>query len=205
MGRMCKTMRLFFDTETSGLPKFVKGVRFPNPALYDKHYSSARLLELAWLGYNGKHEFCRKQYIIKPNNVKISKASIKIHGLTMEKCLSEGIDINEVFDEFEKDLSFVDWIIGHNVDFDYNIILAEAYRNKRYSLITKLTDTNRFCSWIYATNFFNLPKNNLGYLYHHLIGKEHKNSHRAMGDTEAVKDIFFELERRNTGHCSFFD
>ncbi|MDP2042871.1 MAG: 3'-5' exonuclease, partial [Algoriphagus sp.] len=69
-------MYLFFDTETTGLPKNYK-------AEITDLDNWPRLVQLAYLIYspNGKLEV-ERNYILKPQNFKIPLEATNIHGIT---------------------------------------------------------------------------------------------------------------------------
>ena len=77
-------MILFFDTETTGLPK-----RRNAPITDSENWP--RLVQLAYLVYdfNGNkiHKCC---HIIKPDNFTIPIESSKLHRITTDKAIREG-------------------------------------------------------------------------------------------------------------------
>ena len=85
---------LFFDTETSGLPKDYK-----QPA--SNLINWPRLVQLAWLLYDSQgHELSRRNYIIKPENFIISAGATRIHGITQKEAIEKGADLEDVLYEF---------------------------------------------------------------------------------------------------------
>ena len=122
-------MFLTFDTETTGLPK-----NFRAPVSDSDNWP--RLVQLAWQlnDKNGKL-ISNNSHIIKPTNFSIPFNSEKIHGISTEVAIKKGKEINEVLEEFENDLIKSKYIIGHNINFDINIIGAEHFRKKFKSTI----------------------------------------------------------------------
>jgi len=92
-------MYLFFDTETTGLP------RHWNAPVSDLN-NWPRMVQLAWLLHDddGK-EVDIANYIIKPNGYTIPPGSSKIHGITMERAVAEGVGISTVLHEFKHRLT----------------------------------------------------------------------------------------------------
>lgn len=116
---------LIFDTETSGLPLS------RNIPLHETNYWPY-ILQLSYV-------FCdtEKNYAIKYENdiIKISKdvninsESEKIHGINYLLCKRKGICIKKALCKFNDYLRKADKIIGHNIDFDKNMIYVEGFRN----------------------------------------------------------------------------
>lgn len=82
---------LFFDTETTGLPKNY------NAPSSDLENWSCRLVQIAWiLADENKKPFAMSNFIIKPDGFEIPKESSDVHGITTEKALAEGHDLKKV-------------------------------------------------------------------------------------------------------------
>ncbi|RPG58266.1 MAG: DNA polymerase III subunit alpha [Flavobacteriales bacterium TMED191] len=118
-------MYLIFDTETIGLPTD-----------FNAHYSdvqnweTARCVQLAWQLHDKFGVLIDSgNDIIKPQGFEIPQASIKIHRITNEIAQEEGRQINYVLEKFSTALSKANFIIGHNVSFDINVIGSEYFRN----------------------------------------------------------------------------
>ena len=115
-------MYLIFDTETTGLPQNWK-------APLTDFNNWPRCVQLAWQVHNNVGELLQvKNYIIKPEGFDIPYKSEKIHGISTELATQQGKDINSVLNFFRDDLNKVQFIIGHNVNFDRNILGAEFLR-----------------------------------------------------------------------------
>ena len=85
---MSKTY-LFFDTETTGLPKD-----------YKLHYSAIKnwpqVVQLSWVMYRDNEQISSSDMIIKPNNFIISEEVSKLHGITNEIAHEQGYDIKKI-------------------------------------------------------------------------------------------------------------
>jgi DNA polymerase III epsilon subunit-like protein len=104
---------LFFDTETTGLPKNREdAIKGPG--------NWPHIVSLSWQVYENFKHIKSESYIIKPMEWIIPEDSIKIHGITNEKALVEGHDLLSVINKFMNEKS--DYLIAHNMDFDYKII-----------------------------------------------------------------------------------
>ena len=125
-------MYLIFDTETTGLP-----ANYNAPPTDTNNWP--RMVQLAWECHDTTGYLTdARSYIIKPEGYTIPFAAEKVHGITTEKAIAEGVDLLYVLGEFEKCLSHSSFVIGHNVEFDLNIIKAEYIRKGFQS---RLSDT----------------------------------------------------------------
>jgi len=184
---------LFFDTETTGLPRNYKA-----PVTDSDNWP--RLIQLSWIitDIDGK-SILERNVLIRPNGYKIPSDVSKLTGITTEKALNEGFDITEVLMEFLSDFEKVNTIVGHNIDFDLNIVRAEFYRLK---IKENLEAKPSVCTMKSSTDFCKLP-GYYGYrfpklqvLYKKLFGEEFNNAHNAASDVAATRRCFFELLKR---------
>jgi len=61
------------------------------------------LVQLAWLLYENNGKLLSEgNYIIRPNGFTIPKAASSIHGITTEKALAHGDELEMVMQEFVK-------------------------------------------------------------------------------------------------------
>ena len=85
-------MYLFFDTETTGLPRTYRA------SIKDLE-NWPRVVQLAWLMYSNSGKLLSENdYIIKPEGFMIPKEATKIHGITTKKALADGNDLSLVLD-----------------------------------------------------------------------------------------------------------
>ena len=150
---------LFVDVETNGLPK-----------KRNRHYSEIdiwpRIVQMSWGIYDINGNLVKlEDHIIKPDGFEIDKKSESIHGISNEKALSEGKNINDIIEIFLKDLKIENLksVICHNVNFDINVIKSELFRlNKKI----KLNKLEVICTMLATTEFCKLPSNFIDYKYH---------------------------------------
>jgi DNA polymerase III epsilon subunit-like protein len=180
---------LVFDTETSGIPKRVN-YNFPNPE-NTSEYDGSRIIEIAYIIVNQDFEYIKSyQTLIKPDFPILNS---DIHKITNEMAHSEGKDIKEVLQHIEQDFKKVDFIIAHNIDFDYNILLAECYRYDSKDFIKSLKNKERFCTmnyfrWNKKFNALKYPK--LSEMYKYLFNSSFEGQHRALNDCIACLMCF---------------
>ena len=143
---------LVFDTETTGLPQ----TKILNP---DTLHQWPTIVQFSYIIYDlSLNDIVEsKDYVIKvPESILISEESSKIHGITNEISSKKGILVDEVLNEFFYYLRDVDWIIGHNVSFDINMIKVELLRiiyNKK--LITQQLKMYKY-DLHFITNYKNI-------------------------------------------------
>ena len=117
-------MFLIFDTETTGLPK-----NFRAPISDLENWP--RMVQIAWQLHDQYGSLIEnKNYIIKPDGYDIPYKSEKIHGISTNYANRFGKDIVYVLDDFKRVLSSTEIIVGHNIQFDINILLSEFLRYK---------------------------------------------------------------------------
>jgi DNA polymerase III subunit epsilon len=188
-------MYLFFDTETTGLPKNYQ-------APLDDFSNWPRIVQLAWglYDFHGNH-WESYNYIIKPEGFIISEESIKIHHISQEKAKKEGIELKKALIHFVQEVSRATYLVAHNIDFDEKIIGSELLRLK---MDNNLGAANKICTMKKTVDICRLPNNYGGYkwpnlteLYTYLFKTDFSDVHDAYFDVKACVKCFFELKKRN--------
>lgn len=192
-------MALVFDTETSGLPsKDVYNRYYP---YHDTNkYDTSRIVSIAFS--TDKEE---KYFVVKPEGFQITNAHI--HGITQDMAVQEGVSFNKVVEYLASIIDSVDTIVGHNIEFDFNVLLAELHRACPHNgslpqdIIFKLKQKKQFCTMKNSVDMckikgsngrFKYPK--LTELYNHLF-KEIFPAHHALYDARATNRCYLELMR----------
>lgn len=184
---------LFFDTETTGLPKNWKA-----PVTDLDNWP--RLIQIAWVLYDKEGNMLEeKSHIVKPEGFEIPKVASDIHGITTEKALAEGRPLIDVLKEFNQVAGRAQNLVAHNMSYDIMIVHAELLRNKLPCDIEKKVKT---CTKESSTNFckidgpygFKWPK--LNELYMKLFNEELKDAHDALVDVKATAKCFWEMKKR---------
>lgn len=185
-------MYLFFDTETTGLPK-----NWNAPISNLKNWP--RMVQLAWLFYDKDgNKISGKDYIIKPEGFTIPADVTKIHGITNEKANKEGLPVLEVLQDFHSMINQADFLVAHNISFDEKIVGAEFLRNKMENSIAAkkrictMQSTKDFCA-LKGQYGNKLPK--LSELYYKLFNENFVDAHTAITDIAATAKCFWELKR----------
>ena len=189
---------LFFDTETTGLPRSMK-------ASVCVTENWPRLVQLAWLLVTKNGDVIKKRSaIIYPDDFVIPEEASMIHGITTERARREGKPLATIIDEFMQDFENVICLVAHNIEFDQNIIGAELCRlNRSYDSFMYHKET--ICTMLSSTDYCAIPSINghedykwpkLQELYHKLFNKYFDDAHDALADITATKECFFELKKR---------
>lgn len=187
---------LFFDTETTGVPKNYK-------APITDLDNWPRLVQLGWILCDEQgSEIETGNDIIKPDGFIIPEAASNVHKITTAAAISKGRDLLQVLNKFISVSKQAKVLVGHNVSFDINIVGAELLRIKSdYSIASKTSiDTMlksiNYCAipsgFLYGDKY-KWPK--LQELHKKLFGYEFEDAHDAMADIRATKKCFFEMKR----------
>ena len=189
-------MFLIFDTETTGLP------RDWNAPLTDAD-NWPRCIQIAWQLHD-KDGNCisHEDYLVRPDGFTIPYDAEKIHGISTILAQKEGIPIVEVLERFQHALHQCEFIGGHNVKFDLNIMGAEFLRSsdqnplENFPIIDTCTEqTASLCQLPGGRGGkFKLPT--LSELHAHLFDAHFEEAHNATADVEATTRCFFELFRQ---------
>ena len=138
-------MFIVFDTETTGLPKDW------NAPITDLE-NWPRMVQIAWQIHSLDGSLIESNdFIIKPEGYEIPFNSVKIHGISNEKASSQGEDLLKVLKIFKESLNKCSYIIGHNIEFDCNIVGSELLRKKidlnifSYKLIDTKNESVDYC------------------------------------------------------------
>ena len=109
-------MYLIFDTETTGLPK-----NWRAPISDTENWP--RCVQLAWQVHDELGNLIEsKSFIVKPDDYDIPFESEKIHGISTLLAEKEGVNLDDILNEFNESISKSKFMIGHNVNFDLNVI-----------------------------------------------------------------------------------
>jgi len=191
-------MYLFFDTETTGLPKNW------NAPVSDLD-NWPRLVQIAWLVYDHEGNKVKgKNYMIRPDGFKIPDEASRIHGITTELATKKGKILKIVLKEFSKAMIDSEYIIAHNISFDEKIVEAEFMRTGTQK---SLFAPKKMCTKDLSTEYCAIegPRGykwpSLKELHIKLFGVDFEDAHDAMVDVKACAKCFFELKKIGVVSC----
>jgi len=185
-------MYLFFDTETTGLPR-----NYGAPVSDLNNWP--RLVQLAYLYYDESGDkVAEGDFIIKPDGFTISKGATRIHGITTEKALRDGQPVKGVLENFYALVEKSEFLVAHNIAFDEMIMGSELLRN---GMQNSLSEKVRICTMKQTTAFCRLsgeygykwPK--LSELHYKLFRTGFADAHNASADISITAKCFWELRR----------
>lgn len=193
-------LKLFFDTETTGLPDF----KAPSESAHQPH-----IVQLAALlvDMDTRETIQSMDVIIRPDGWTIPDDVAAVHGITTEHALDVGIPESLAVSMF-MELWAGRARVAHNEQFDARIVRIALMRfhSEDAADIWKSGPTE--CTARLATPICALPPTekmkavgrfhhktpNLGEAYRHFTGKELENAHSAMADVLACRDVFFAIK-----------
>jgi len=188
-------MYLIFDTETTGLPH-------NKTAPITDLDNWPRLVQIAWqLHDNHGKLLSQHNFIIKPDGFDIPFKAEQIHGISTKRAIEEGHELKDVLKVYQEDLSKTSLLVGHNIEFDINIIGAEFIRQQLategFLNLLKL-DTGlsavEFCQFSGGIGG-KLKMPTLLELHKKLFDKGFGDAHDASYDVAATARCFFGLVR----------
>lgn len=184
---------LFFDTETTGLPR---NWRAPMTQLDNW----PRMVQLAWMVCDDLGaEWASASRIIRPDGYSIPADASRIHGITTQKACAEGIPLADALAEILPHLATADFIVAHNISFDENILGSECLR---MGLPNPFAGKSLRCTMRESTEFCGIPGHyglkfpTLTELHRLLFNTAFDGAHDALADVRACKACFYELRRR---------
>lgn len=187
-------MYLFFDTETTGLPKNYR-------APLDDFLNWPRIVQIAWMLFDNEGNCWGSNcFIIRPDDFVIPEEVAKIHRVSQERAMAEGRPLREVIDKFLEDVKSSSFLVAHNIDFDEKIVGSEILR---LNLENHVAEADKICTMKATVDFCRIPSPRGGYkwpnlteLYTKLFNTGFPEAHDALVDVEACAKCFFELKRR---------
>ncbi|MBT6699131.1 MAG: DNA polymerase III subunit alpha, partial [Flavobacteriales bacterium] len=187
-------MYLIFDTETTGLPQNWK-------APLTDFDNWPRMVQIAWQMHDEKGSLIDvKNFIIKPEGYDIPYNAEQIHGISTERAQKQGIDLKIVLEEFATDVKNSKFVVGHNVEFDNNIVGCEFLRLEMnnflsdFPLLDTMKESTEYCQ-ISGGRGGGFKWPSLTQLHEKLFGEDFDEAHNASADVEATARCFLELLR----------
>jgi DNA polymerase III epsilon subunit-like protein len=178
---------LVIDTETTGLPEKGKGL---NPETYPFIVQWSFVLVDTDTNHFQEHDYIMKVDVPIPTTY--------IHGISegrSEKC---GFSFPDIFGIFDVCLQQADIVVGHNLEFDLNMIRVECMRHaipfddQAFFQYCTMKRSKERCNIISEKGFVKFPK--LSELYHQLFGTTPEELHNSLTDVYACLRCFYMLQ-----------
>jgi DNA polymerase III epsilon subunit-like protein len=183
-------MYLFFDTETNGLPKDYKSPPSPTD-------NWPRVIQLAYALYDSNRNLIEDYVsLIKPDGWEIPLEKFWIdNGYSTGKNEELGVPFVTVSNGFVNAINQSQYMIAHNMDFDYKIVASEFMRygiraDSKPSKIRTMKSTTSFCA-LPGKYGYKWPK--LEELHEKIFGVKFDGAHDALEDVKACARCFFDL------------
>ena len=168
---------LCFDSETSEL-------------LSDKTKDTCKIVQLSWITYDTTtHEQIENDFIL---NIHQDVTNSHIHRISTEMS-EKGYDFSDIYRIFMDDLRECDFLLGHNLKYDINMLEVELFRLEEDDLIDELYAKR------YKDTMLMGSKNNKG-KWPTLIGLHEKlfiqpfdNAHNSLEDVRATLACYLEM------------
>lgn len=174
------------DTETSGLFDWSK------PADAD---GQPRLASLALILLSADLALeAEISVLVRPDGWTMGEDAQRIHGLSNERLLIEGIPVRYALALYQTALNEGRVIVAHNAQYDTKIMRGEL---RRLALPDEFERTQTICTMRSLTDVCRLPKARGGYKFPSLsqaseiiLERPHVDAHGALPDARACADLF---------------
>lgn len=119
---------LFFDTETSCFyPKNDNLKTLNNINIFPN------IVQFSYIIYEFQQNSGRTCKVVDnivkiPEKIEITTECTKVHGITKEISIEKGVPIEHIMMNFLHDIENVDFILGHNLEFDLKMAIIEMER-----------------------------------------------------------------------------
>lgn len=184
---------LFFDTETTGLPRSWK-------APVTDLANWPRIVQLAWAVFDTQGDrVAFEDHILRPEGFTIPAGATAIHGISTERALKEGRPAGEVLSEFSRATAQAACLVAHNMDFDEKLVRAELLRK---GMRDDLFGGTKICTMKSSTDYCGIPGPyghkwpKLSELHRKLFETDFEDQHNAGADVLCCAKCFFELRKR---------
>jgi DNA polymerase III subunit epsilon len=192
-------MYLAFDTETTDIPR---------PSFAPDHASQPCLLQFAGILFDESGaELDRLVTMVRPGpDASLSPHAYAAHGISLEYAFHIGVEVSQVLNWFLAAATRSTCIIGHNVQFDLQMMAIVAARASEDGWSTP---PRTFCTMAHSTPMLNLPPTprmvaagryhpkspTLSECIEHFFGEKHSGAHDAEADVRACIRIFRHLNQ----------
>lgn len=138
------------------------------------------------------------QYIVNPEGFTIPNDAARVHGITTEMALQNGVALKTVLAAITPNIKQASVLVAHNMEFDERILGAEFLRSGYRNIVEA---KERQCTMKVATNYCRLPRQygykwpSLQELHMKLFGQPFEGAHDALVDVRACARCYYDLKR----------
>lgn len=157
------------------------------------------MVQLAYLLYDEEaHLVNSRNVIIRPQGFVIPQDASRIHGITTERAMIEGISLSVALSEFHNHIQQCQYLVAHNMSFDEMIVGAEFLRT---NMTNSLACKKKLCTKHLTTDYCAIPGNygykwpKLSELHYKLFKTNFDEAHDASVDIKITAKCFWELKR----------
>ncbi len=179
---------MFYDTETTGF------VDFRGALDSDKQPD---LMQIALLLFNNDERIAHAKFVVRCRQEPTPDAA-KAHGLTLQKCLDEGMPARWAASVWRGFVKRSDLVVCHNVKFDKMVMRVLLHKSgigwPDMKTLCTMEALKEFVGEQFDNGNYKWPK--LTKLHEKLFGAEHDSQHDALGDVEATARCYFEAKKR---------
>lgn len=186
-------MRLFFDTESSGLPKH-------------KDYKQKQpwVVQLAMILSTEDKIYAETSLIIRSEKRNIEKGALNVHGINTNTSDNCGISEGTACFVFLELMLNCDEIVCHNVKFDRLLVAHMLHSNGFSSKAEFLFGYDSYCTMNNGVDICKIPRPRgrglkwptLQELHMQLFGEGFEGAHDALADVKATRRCYYKMKRR---------
>lgn len=181
-----------FDTETTGLSP-----------------EKDRIIQMSWLVVNVIKNtiIYKRDYIVRiDEDIQMGDRAFAAHGITMEKSKEVGKPIKDVLQSFITSVKMASMVVGHNVNFDINMVNAECERNNISSPFTLFRKDKIYCTMYKTTSLCKIPFQN-SKPYHNTSKRSNFKRYKYPSLSELHEHLFGSIYKVNKTclHNSLYD
>lgn len=192
---------LVFDIETTNLVK-CPGFNIYPDITKNEPYDSARMVQIGWVVLDNDLKIIeKKNYIIKRDGFNIEKSNY--HNITNEISDIHGVRFEIVMQDFGLALYNCEYIVAHNVLFDFHVLANHLFRYRLTHMLACLLSKKKFCTSVESTNILKIPLRysnsaiykfpSLKEAYRYYFDSEFENHHDALSDAVACSKVFIKI------------
>jgi DNA polymerase-3 subunit epsilon len=190
-----------FDCETTGLPDYDAPIDAPRqPYLVEL---AAELVRLTPDPNDCELLDVFADIVTLPPGVDVPDEAAKIHGISTQDCLFDGLDARVVLLKWQNLVQRADLIVAHNLAFDA-FIVRTSYARQKMTVPAWINERQRVCTMLAATRVMKKPFAtgggqrfvSLAESFEFFCGEPLVRGHEAIVDVRATRRLLIELTRR---------